>query len=82
MNSSSSETLVHPEHGELPAQRLLDCLFALTPNGRILHFHIEQVEINEADGRTSFKLTDREAEPERTRCQIIPPLVNSFTKHA
>ena len=82
MDTHPVTSLQHPEHGELPAQRLLDCVFALAPTGRILHFHSEQVEmITSADG-VRYRLTTAPALPERARCQIIPPLVNSFRPRA
>ena len=80
--SSSNDTLLHPEFGELPARRLLDCVFALSPEGRILHFHTEQMEIEKGDASTCFRLTDKAPDAERSRCQIIPPLVNSFRQQA
>ncbi|MEQ8231386.1 MAG: hypothetical protein RLW61_00265 [Gammaproteobacteria bacterium] len=81
MSATTIQWLEHPEHGRLPAQRLVDCLFALTPNGRILHFHVEQVEM--AQGTNGIvHLTAAEPLPERSRCQVIPPLVNSFRRAA
>ena len=70
--------LQHPEFGELPARRLVDCVFALAPNGRILHFHVEQVEMIEAGDTPRLRLTATPALAERARCQVIPPLVNVF----
>jgi len=72
--------LEHPELGELPARRVVDCVFALTPQGRILHFHIEQMEIDETPAAVRFALTVSAPAPERARCQIIPPLVNAFRR--
>ncbi|MEX2481151.1 MAG: hypothetical protein WD928_09850 [Gammaproteobacteria bacterium] len=74
--------LDHPEHGELPAKRLIDCVFALAPNGRILHFHVEQMEIVNGSDGTRFHLQDTAANPERAHCQIIPPVVNAFPQRA
>lgn len=73
-----SENLLHPEHGAIPARRLLDCIFALTPAGRILHFHAEQVTILPTDGGVQYELTAGAPLPERARCQVIPPFVNAF----
>lgn len=72
--------LHHPEFGELPARRLVDCVFALTPQGRILHFHAEQMAIEQSEGEIHFALTTAAPAPERARCQIIPPLVNAFRR--
>ncbi len=78
MSATGITWLEHPDHGRLPARRLVDCVFALAPNGRILHFHTEQVEIiADADGAVG-RLTGAAPTPERSRCQVIPPLINSF----
>jgi len=78
MTVRAQETLVHPEHGSLPARRLLDCVFCLAPSGRILHFHAEQVRIESNGNEIRYTLTDATALPERARCQIIPPFVPEF----
>lgn len=78
--SQKRESLSHPEQGELPARKLLDCIFALTPEGRIRHFHLEQVRTEEVDGGVRYVLTDAPPAPERARCQIIPPFVTEFPK--
>lgn len=70
--------VAHPEHGELPARRLIDCVFALAPNGRILHFHAEQMDIETRDDGVCYRLTGRPARAERARCQVIPPYVTAF----
>lgn len=70
--------LQHPEFGELPARRLVDCVFALAPSGRILHFHVEQVEMIEDGDTPRYRLSATPALAERARCQVIPPLVNAF----
>ncbi len=72
--------LEHPEHGELPARRLIDCVFALAPNGRILHFHTEQMEMTQRDDETRYRLTDAAPRAERAHCQIIPPYVTAFPR--
>lgn len=74
--------LDHPQHGELPAKRLIDCVFALAPNGRILHFHVEQMEIENGPDSTCFRLKETAPHAERARCQIIPPLINAFAQRA
>ncbi len=76
------EILQHPEHGELAARRLLDCVFALAPSGRILHFHIEQMDIEARGDTVHYRVTERAALPERARCQIIPPFVPAFKRKA
>ncbi len=77
------ESLQHPEHGEIPVRRLLDCVFALSPTGRILHFHIEQTDVKAGtEDRVRYTLTEREPLPERARCQIIPPFVPEFQRKA
>lgn len=80
MQAANEEILNHPEHGEIPARRLLDCIFALTPQGRILHFHVEQCSIAEAGGALRYALTGAEPLPERARCQVIPPFVTAFRR--
>lgn len=82
MTEPAFETLQHPEHGELAARRLLDCVFALAPSGRILHFHIEQMEVGASSDSVHYCLTTRDALPERARCQIIPPFVPAFKRKA
>ena len=82
MTQPAFETLLHPEHGELAARRLLDCVFALAPNGRILHFHIEQMELVAGDDSMLYRMTASDPLPERARCQIIPPFVPAFKRKA
>ena len=82
MTQPAFETLQHPELGELPARRLLDCVFALHPKGTILHVHIEQVDVVDGADSVHYHLTDRAALPERARCQIIPPFVPAFKRRA
>lgn len=78
MDPSTPAWLHHPEHGELPARRLLDCVFALAPSGRILHFHIEQFTTEARGEEQHLLLTDAEPDAARSRCQIIPPYVTAF----
>jgi len=80
MHDDTTHWLDHPEFGELPAAALIDCIFALAPNGRILHFHKEQVEMVQHDNERRYRLTDVPPAAERSRCQIIPPLVNAFKR--
>ena len=72
------ETLLHPEYGRLPARKILDCIFALAPTGKIAHFHTEQVETAETDGETVYAKTEAAATAGRERCQVIPPFVREF----
>ena len=76
------ETLSHPSLGQLPARKVLDCIFALAPNGTILHFHQEQVSTGNFPtlGLTGalYTLTDHPATEGRERCRIIPPFVREF----
>lgn len=72
-------TLEHPEHGELPAKQILECIFVLAPNGRILHFHEEQMRPGATEG--VLVLTDTPPHEERSRCQIIPPFVPDFKRN-
>jgi hypothetical protein len=72
------QSLLHPVLGRLPARRVLDCVFALHPEGPILHHHIEDVVINEAADGVQYVLQDRAPSPLHARCRIIPPLVPEF----
>lgn len=72
------ETLLHPEYGRLPARKVLDCIFALAPTGKIAHFHTEQVEPTETDAEVLYAKTDTAATAGRERCQVIPPFVREF----
>ena len=72
------EALVHPEHGRIPARKLLDCIFALSLDGPILHHHLEEVDVSEELGVTVYTLNGKQPLPERSRCQIIPPMVPAF----
>ena len=73
-------TLEHPEYGRLPALRLLDCIFALTPDEAILHFHREQVTPAGEPGVLQF--TGAMPQEDRKRCRVIPPFVVAFRKAA
>lgn len=76
------ETLVHPEYGRLPARKLLECVFALAPTGKIAHYHAEQVETLETggadDGEIVYTKTAAAAAAGRERCRVIPPFVREF----
>ena len=72
------ETLLHPEYGRLPARKVLDCIFALAPTGKIAHFHTEQVEPTETDGEILYAETGATPTAGRERCQVIPPFVREF----
>lgn len=72
------EVLVHPTHGVIPARQLLDCIFALTKDGRIEHYHVEQMEVAHEAKTVRFTLTEARPAEERSRCQIIPPFVTEF----
>ncbi|MGE0485302.1 MAG: hypothetical protein AB7Q81_14265 [Gammaproteobacteria bacterium] len=80
MHESTPAWLHHPDHGELPAQRLVECVFALAPNGRILHFHVEQMEIDQQEDAVRYTLSGQPPHAERARCQVIPPVVNAFRR--
>ena len=76
------EILSHPSWGQLPARKVLDCIFALAPNGTILHFHQEQVSTGSLPTPGSagalYTLTEQPAAAGRERCRIIPPFVREF----
>ena len=73
------ERLSHPTLGQLPARRVLDCIFALSPEGPILHFHQEQTSKTESENDgICYTLTNQAPAPGRERCRIIPPLVREF----
>ncbi len=81
-SKQARQSLQHPDHGEMPVCRLLDCVFAMSPNGRILHFHVEQTDVETSPDHVRYTLTMREPLPERARCQIIPPFVPEFQRKA
>jgi hypothetical protein len=68
------------EPAPLPAKRVLDCVFALAPTGRIVHFHLPQLSVGETAEAVLFAVTAPEAAPERARCRVIPPLVPEFRR--
>lgn len=72
------EILLHPEHGRLPARRLIECVFALSPDGPILHHHVEEMDVSTEAGATVYTPNGSAPGDERYRCQVIPPLVPQF----
>ena len=79
MNSSSLSYLILPDDPTpLPARRVLDCVFALTGNGRILHFHLGQLSEERTPDGLRYAVTKPDGAPERERCRVIPPLVPAF----
>lgn len=79
MTASSPCTLVLDEHpAPLPARRVLDCVFALTAEGRILHFHLGQLAEERGDAGIVYRLVAPAGAAERQRCRVIPPLVPEF----
>lgn len=68
--------LEHPTLGDLPARRVLACIFALTAEGKILHFHREQT-VGGTDPQR-YRLSDTPADEGRARCCIIPPTILAF----
>ncbi|MFT4560886.1 MAG: hypothetical protein ACI9BW_000623 [Gammaproteobacteria bacterium] len=72
------EALEHPQHGRIPARKLLQCIFALSPDGPILHHHLEEMDVREDSGTTIYALNGGTPLAERSRCQIIPPMVTKF----
>ncbi len=80
MTDKKWQYIAHPEMGEIPAIRVVDCIFGLKENGRIAHFHVEQMEISDQKGSLCFRFTDNDPAAERSRCQVIPPFINAFKK--
>ena len=76
------ETLIHPALGRLPARKVLECVFALSPTGRFAHHHLEEVSTSESggetDGEIEYRLTGAPPAAGRERCRIIPPFVREF----
>jgi hypothetical protein len=73
------EVLSHPALGKLPARKVLECIFALSPTGSILHHHLEEVSKTdlENDG-VLYTLTGQPPSAGRERCRVIPPFVRQF----
>lgn len=80
------EILSHPSLGRLPARQVLECIFALSPTGNILHHHLhhhlEEVSQSALPGEEGkgvfYTLTGAPPASGRERCRIIPPLVRQF----
>jgi hypothetical protein len=73
------EKLSHPTLGQLPARRILDCIFALAPEGNILHFHQEQVSKSDSPQEgLLYTLTPTPPASGREQCCIIPPFTREF----
>lgn len=80
-NESGKPTfLAHADHGDIPAKVVLDCIFALAPDGKILHHHAEEFDVEEKGSSVLFTLNGRDPEESRSRCQIIPPRIPQFPK--
>jgi len=73
------EILSHLTLGKLPARRVLDCIFALSPDGTILHFHQEETDKSDLgnDG-ILYAMNGQSPTPGRERCRVIPPFVREF----
>ncbi len=81
ISMGKQETLSHPSMGQLPARKVLDCIFAIAPEGNILHYHLEQVTKADLSGGKEgvlYTLTDKAPADGRERCRIIPPFVREF----
>ncbi len=76
------ETLIHPALGRLPARKVLECVFALSPTGKFVHHHLEEVSTSkggsETDGEIEYTLKGTPPAAGRERCRIIPPFVREF----
>ena len=76
--SKPTEVLSHPSLGRLPARKVLDCIYALSPDGPFLHHHLEEVNKTEDANGIVYTLNGQPPTAGRERCQIIPPMVNEF----
>lgn len=72
------EVLSHPALGKLPARKVLECIFALSPTGDFLHHHQEEVSATDLEDGVLYTLTGQPPAPGRERCRVIPPLVRQF----
>jgi hypothetical protein len=72
------EVLSHPALGKLPARKVLECIFALSPTGNILHHHLEETSTTDLADGALYTLTDQPPAAGRERCRVIPPLVRQF----
>jgi|LNFM01.1.fsa_nt_gb hypothetical protein len=79
MNALHKAVLLLPDESTpLPARRVLDCVFALTASGRILHYHLGQLHEEIGGDGVRYTLTTPDGAPERARCRVIPPLIPEF----
>jgi hypothetical protein len=78
LDKGQPEAMVHPEHGRIPAVKVLQCVFALSPEGPILHHHLEEMDVSDESGLIVYTVNGKPPDHERSRCQIIPPLVPAF----
>jgi hypothetical protein len=74
------ESLSHPDFGELPVVKVLECIFALAPDGVILHRHLEELDTVIEGDEVLYTISSRPPEPGRERCRIIPPLARAFER--
>jgi hypothetical protein len=73
------EIFTHPSLGKLPARTVLECVFALSPEGKILHHHREELDAaDEGNDTVVYTLNGQSPAPGRERCRIIPPFVREF----
>jgi len=72
------EILSHPALGKLPARKVLECIFALSPTGNILHHHLEETNKTDLEDGVLYTLTGQPPAAGRERCRVIPPLVRQF----
>lgn len=77
-DTPTRQTLLHPQLGTLPARRVLDCVFALHPEGPILHHHVDDMEIRDGQEGVQYVLQDRPPSAAHARCRVIPPRVPEF----
>ncbi|MBI3245196.1 MAG: hypothetical protein HYZ50_01675 [Deltaproteobacteria bacterium] len=74
-----TEILSHPTLGKLPARQVLECIFALSPEGTFLHHHQEEVSTTDlANDGALYELNGQSPAPGRERCRVIPPFVREF----
>lgn len=79
MTASLPCFLVLDDHpAPLPVRRVLDCVFALTAQGRILHYHLGQLAEERGEHGIVYRLVAIDGAAERQRCRVIPPLVPEF----
>lgn len=76
--SDKPSYFAHGDHGEIPVKIVLDCVFALAPDGQILHHHAEEFSIQENDAEILLSFNGEAPEESRSRCQIIPPRIPEF----